>query len=237
MRCGLYGKLPAKRDFIAIGAPRAFLRVWEPWIDAGLAAGHARGGAQAFSEAFNAAPIWRFWLGPALCGEAFLGALMASVDALGRTYPLTLIAAGSRAAPLDPPDVDAHDGWFAAAEEILLDALDEDASPAALLSRFETLDGRGAARGGAAAEAFARLRREAPGAADALTFWWTIGGEGWPPLAHVALRLPSPAAFADMFSRSPGREQARADARPDAAQAAARDPELDEAGASKAAQG
>ena len=29
MRKGLYGKLPAKRDFIAISATREFLLVWE----------------------------------------------------------------------------------------------------------------------------------------------------------------------------------------------------------------
>jgi len=30
MPCGLYGKLPAKRDFIALSVPGAFLRVFEP---------------------------------------------------------------------------------------------------------------------------------------------------------------------------------------------------------------
>lgn len=32
MSAGLFGKLPAKRDFIAANAPRRFLEVWEPWI-------------------------------------------------------------------------------------------------------------------------------------------------------------------------------------------------------------
>jgi type VI secretion system ImpM family protein len=38
MRCGLFGKLPAKRDFIAVSAPRSLLDVWEPWMQSGLSA-------------------------------------------------------------------------------------------------------------------------------------------------------------------------------------------------------
>ena len=36
MRCGLYGKLPAKRDYVAIGTPREFLAAWEPWLQGGV---------------------------------------------------------------------------------------------------------------------------------------------------------------------------------------------------------
>ena len=32
MRCGLFGKLGAKRDFIALATPRSFLEAWEPWV-------------------------------------------------------------------------------------------------------------------------------------------------------------------------------------------------------------
>ncbi len=38
MACGLFGKLPPKRDFVAVNAPRPFLTVWENWVQAGLAA-------------------------------------------------------------------------------------------------------------------------------------------------------------------------------------------------------
>jgi type VI secretion system protein ImpM len=38
MRCGLFGKLSAKRDFIALATPRAFLEIWEPWVQASLSA-------------------------------------------------------------------------------------------------------------------------------------------------------------------------------------------------------
>ena len=32
MRCSLFGKLAAKRDFIEQFAPREFLNAWEPWM-------------------------------------------------------------------------------------------------------------------------------------------------------------------------------------------------------------
>ena len=37
MPAGFFGKLPAKRDFIAANASRRFLEVWEPWLQASVA--------------------------------------------------------------------------------------------------------------------------------------------------------------------------------------------------------
>ncbi|VTZ27576.1 Type VI secretion-associated protein, BMA_A0400 family [Methylocella tundrae] len=203
MRCGLYGKLPCKRDFIAISTPRAFLRVWEPWLEAGLKEGREQGAAGDWTAIFNSAPIWRFWLGPALCGEAFTGALMPSVDALGRMFPLTLTGAASGADALEPPDVAPRDQWFAEVEDLLLDALDPDAAFETLVERLAAL---GAARAppheNALARLFAAMRREQPALpAETATFWWTVGGADCPPLALMREAMPTPATFADMMSR------------------------------------
>jgi type VI secretion system protein ImpM len=62
MRCGVYGKLPAKRDFVAVAAPREFLGIWEPWLQGGVAASRLKLGAE-WQTVFLRAPIWRFWLG------------------------------------------------------------------------------------------------------------------------------------------------------------------------------
>jgi type VI secretion system protein ImpM len=83
MRCGLFGKLPAKRDFVALQAPRAFLAVWEKWLQAGVSASRAELGAD-WQALFLRAPIWRFWLGAELAGAPVLGAFMPSVDGVGR---------------------------------------------------------------------------------------------------------------------------------------------------------
>src|SRR5262249_28369685 len=91
MRCSLFGKLAAKRDFIAVAAPRAFLDAWEPWMQSSVSASqHSLG--RAWHGAFLAAPIWRFWLGADICGTTVLGAFMSSLDGMGRYYPLTLFA-------------------------------------------------------------------------------------------------------------------------------------------------
>ena len=88
MTAGLFGKLPAKRDFIAANAPRRFLEVWEPWLQASVATSRQMLGA-GWGETYNRAPIWRFWLGADFCGEAMIGAFMASIDGVGRSFPLT----------------------------------------------------------------------------------------------------------------------------------------------------
>ena len=67
MQCGLFGKLPTKRDFIAHQAPREFLDVWEPWMQGGISASRHELGDD-WQQAFLTAPIWRFWLGAELCG-------------------------------------------------------------------------------------------------------------------------------------------------------------------------
>ena len=68
MAAGLYGKLPAKRDFVAANAPRRFLEMWEPWLQASVATSRQTLGEN-WLPAYNSAPIWRFWLGAGLCGE------------------------------------------------------------------------------------------------------------------------------------------------------------------------
>ena len=180
MRCGLFGKLPAKRDFVAIAAPRAFLRLWEPWLEKGLTAGRASKAEGDFAEAFSTAPIWRFWLGPALCGQAIAGAFMPSVDALGRMFPLTLIASGD---DLAPPDVDPREAWFAQVEDVLLDALDPATPFETTVARLEALgekeNSADAQAQDSSARAFAAMRAAQPDCpAQAATFWWTVGGAG-----------------------------------------------------------
>ncbi len=138
MRCGLFGKLPAKRDFIAPGVPRELLAVFEPWLQASLAASRFALGTR-WQAAFLRAPIWRFWLGRDLCGGAVIGALMPSVDGVGRYFPLTLVARAEAGEDLAPPDIDPHETWLDAAEQILLAALSPDADLEQLIGALDRL--------------------------------------------------------------------------------------------------
>ena len=45
-----------------------------------------------WQQAYLTAPIWRFWLGADICGVTVVGALMSSLDGIGRYYPLTVFA-------------------------------------------------------------------------------------------------------------------------------------------------
>src|ERR1043165_8077152 len=127
MRCGLFGKLTAKRDFIALFAPRAFLDAWEPWMQSGIAASRDLLGSD-WQQAFLYAPMWRFWLGSDICGATVAGVFMPSVDGVGRYYPLTLFVYGDPGVAIMPPDIDAQNDWFHAAENYLLTTLDKDPS-------------------------------------------------------------------------------------------------------------
>src|SRR4051794_10380378 len=220
MRCGLYGKVPSKRDFIAIATPREFLSVWEPWMQGGLSASrHSLG--EDWQQAFLTAPIWRFWLGADLCGQTVLGAFMPSLDGIGRYFPLTLIACGEAESAIPPPEFDAQDGWFQVAEDYLLSTLEKDATFETVTAGLEGLvlpsnDAPVSRRndmidmkGGMAAhmnerpatEVFASLRMaDHVDVYASASFWWTIGGEGYQPLAMSGRRLPDPFLFTEMLT-------------------------------------
>ena len=124
MRCSLFGKLGAKRDFVALATPRRFLETWEPWVQACMSASRHQLGAE-WQNAFLTAPVWRFWLGADISGATVVGAIMPSLDGVGRYYPLTLLVVADPLHSIPPPDFDAQDPWFAAAEEFLLATLDQ----------------------------------------------------------------------------------------------------------------
>lgn len=218
MPCGLYGKLPAKRDFIALAVPGPFLKVFEPWLQTGLAASRLALG-EAWQPAYLHAPIWRFWLGTQLAGVGFFGAVMSSVDGIGRYFPLTLVAAAG--GEMYPPESDPCDEWFGRAEELLLSVLAQDSTFDAVkdaLAAFpdppapsEPTPARGAARlrdgtlvGPAEAgfaEALGSLRT--PGAARlhaGMSYWWTQGGEGFAPRVASSRGLPDPAFVTGMLT-------------------------------------
>jgi len=220
MTTGLFGKLPAKRDFIAANAPRRFLEAWEPWLQSSLATSKQALGA-GWGEAYNCAPMWRFWLGADFCGEAVIGTWMPSVDGVGRAFPLAMFT-GEGDQRLPPPELESNDAWFDAAESLLLEALepslDFDAylrATAALpepkrqsreseLPGFVELpDGAVLARdfGDQLSLALRAARRFDPRHAfGGFSFWWTIGGEDFPSLALVQRGLPPATRFSDFLT-------------------------------------
>jgi type VI secretion system protein ImpM len=230
MQCSLYGKVPAKRDFIAVAAPRQFLNTWEPWLQGAISASRAALGDK-WQPAFLTAPIWRFWLGEDICGRSVIGALMSSLDGVGRYFPLTLFACADDNAAIPPPEFASQDDWFEATETFLMSTLDHDANfevmtgaLAALPPPFQELQGGPAAGSGADgsgaqapshkgpqalhpacgqtfSEVFGSIRmRDYARIYAGSTFWWTIGGEGIASVALSGKGMPDPFLFAAMLT-------------------------------------
>lgn len=221
MPCGLFGKLPAKRDFIALNAPSGFLAVYEKWLQGGLTASRLELG-QRWQEAYLNAPIWRFWLGAAHGGQAVAGAFMPSVDGIGRYFPLTIFAAAGPGAAIPPPELDPQDRWFEAVEDFLLEALDPGASYEAVAQRLAALplpDDQllaappqdmvrlsdssivTAAISSGFPERLAALRVEDHARAYAhASYLWTVGGPNFEPLALIGQALPDPYLFSGLLT-------------------------------------
>jgi type VI secretion system protein ImpM len=214
MQCSLFGKLPARRDFVAIGASREFLDPWERWLQSAIASSRSDLGKN-WQSAFLTAPIWRFWLGSDICGRTVIGALMSSLDGVGRYFPLTLFACADDNAAIPPPEFDSQDGWFEEAEQLLLSALDHGATfetitagvekhrapfqesritPAPRTDMIRT-EGRGFG------ETFGSVRTlDHHNIYAGSTFWWTIGGYAFPPVVLYAKRMPDPYVFSAMLT-------------------------------------
>ena len=224
MRCGLFGKLSAKRDFIALATPRTFLEVWEPWVQASLSASRHQLGDR-WQQVFLTTPVWRFWLGAAICGSTVAGAIMPSLDGVGRYYPLTLHAVGDTGAPIVPPDIDAQDEWFNVGENFLLSTLDRDTAFEDISSALDRLPvprtqvrdehekriiplcegmvGMISAADGFSAS-LSSLRAASPEVYAAASFWWTSGGGDFPPLVLSCRGLPDPYRYSTLLSGNLG---------------------------------
>jgi type VI secretion system protein ImpM len=220
MRCSLFGKLSAKRDFIALATPRPFLELWEPWIQACMSASQHQLGST-WKQAFLTAPLWRFWLGADLAGTTVMGVFMPSVDGVGRYYPLTLLVVADADSAIPPPDLATQDEWFAVAEEFLLATLDQSrrfedisaaldnlpspriqpivASSDGILRLGQAMAGNITA-GKTFQDALGALRRSNHSTSATATYWWTEGGGDFPPIALCAHRLPDPFHFANMLT-------------------------------------
>ena len=212
MQCSLFGKLPARRDFIALGAPREFLNAWEPWLQGAISSSRHDLGKN-WQEAFLAAPIWRFWLGADVCGRTVIGAFMSSLDGVGRYFPLTLFACADDNATIPPPELDPQDDWFNAAEEFLLSTLEPGASFEDIVARIDKWSTPHQESIQAAqepnvvpadqdfSEVFRSMRSQAHHKVfSGATFWWTIGGDGFPPVAFCGKRMPDTHSFSAMLS-------------------------------------
>lgn len=220
--CGVYGKLPSKRDFIAARIAAPVLTVLETWLQGGIAASKNKMGGD-WQQAFLTAPIWRFWLGEQIAGTFCVGAVMPSVDGVGRYFPLTILSHGRPGEILLPPLDDPLDAWFDPVEGRLLSALDPALSFEAN-SFLQDLQGARSCAKPASETTSTALRRGAiwsadpaegagPGgdrdedyriAAQARTYWWTKGGARFGPRFYSHPGMPDPVVYVNMMTGEVG---------------------------------
>jgi type VI secretion system protein ImpM len=211
---GLYGKLPARGDFLSRRLDAEFIAGWDEWLQRAMRDSREALGER-WLECFLSAPVWRFVLPAGMYSKpGWVGLVAPSVDRVGRYFPLTL------AAPLHHESIDLPASlaralpWLDSLEALALEALtpelDFDAFDQRLAAAVLPAEVPAAAGPsddtvplGAAAPTFqvwtlengdsvANVLREPPRALRAASaLWFTRGGETLPPcLAACAGPIP-----------------------------------------------
>jgi type VI secretion system protein ImpM len=208
---GVFGKLPARADFLSRGLPASFADPWHAWLVRGLAAARQELAVR-FEPAYMAAPVWRFVLPPGACGPApAAGVVLPSVDAVGRLFPLTLAAISPSLGP--PLALAAAPHWFEALEEAGRDALARDPEVEAWLARLAGIAPPAADTAppprcahvplpeGAAAVPDAGIQPVLAGlGAERAVLFWCEGSPFVDACALVAPELPEGVCFARLLS-------------------------------------
>lgn len=202
-RVGLYGKLPARGDFVRQNLPRDFVDAWDAWWQRGLSETQRRSQDE-WREAWLEAPVWRFVLPCGLCGSnGVLGLWMPSVDKAGRYFPLTIAATAQEDWV---PHAGAMLSFLEAAEAAGRDALDQDLPPDRLMERIVGAFIPGDATG------------PLPDLAVGQAAWWTEGGPRVAARIETAEALPEGDQFAvlidDGWSQAPPAVAATTQAEP-----------------------
>ncbi|WP_042777545.1 type VI secretion system-associated protein TagF [Sinorhizobium fredii] len=224
MPIGVFGKYPGKRDFMALNLPKGVVGVIENWMQTAVAISRERLGRQ-WLQYYAVHPIWNFRLGEDIAGTDCIGALMPSIDGIGRYFPLCLIAHA-------PPGLsfplfgEISGDWIEGLHARLLSALEEGDVPgpdrllAGLEAPLATSTGHGAQAfaGGYRLvvpspdepESMARFAAlEMRVAAKARSLFWTRGGQYVPPQILSAKGLPDPLLYTEMMGGPGGADEQR----------------------------
>jgi type VI secretion system protein ImpM len=221
MPCGLFGKLPAKRDFIAVNIPQEFLTLWETWLQGGLSASKIALGKD-WLPAYLSAPLWRFWLGAGVCGLPVTGVIMSSVDGVGRHFPLTVFASGEAGDIFALPAENANAVWYDGAEDFVLNTLEPDMDYAITMDMLDKLPLPARSPVPDADAGISELMRAMvasvsspdllPEACTRLeteerrrlyhdrAYFWTVGGENFHPACLMSQGMPDPNIFGAMLN-------------------------------------
>ncbi len=90
---GFYGKIPSAGDFVSRDIPYGYVQYFDDWFSAGMVGLFSD--HQDWLNNYLTAPVWNFVICPGVWGEEYLyGAVMPSVDSVGRYFPFAAILRG-----------------------------------------------------------------------------------------------------------------------------------------------
>ena len=209
---GFFGKLPARGDFVARRLDGEFRTSFDTWLQRSIATSK-RQLDTAWLPTYLRSPIWRFVLGPRLCGDApSLGVMIPSVDRVGRYFPL--VVAAQLPGCLSPGTLfESARDWFDRAEQLILTSLDDEfdldqfdtevralglppysrtnGTPPAQALRLDLRDG-----GDLSATYAHILDRVLMGNDVRFSLWWTVGSEKVRASVLLGQGMPAPTNFA-----------------------------------------
>jgi type VI secretion system protein ImpM len=120
---GLYGKVPARGDFLSRRLDAEFVAAWDSWLQRVILESKTALG-QRWLDCFLSAPVWRFVVPADMFSKTgWAGLMLPSVDRVGRYFPLT-VAAPIRDESIDVPSTLRKAlAWLEALENLALEAL------------------------------------------------------------------------------------------------------------------
>jgi type VI secretion system protein ImpM len=215
MQIGLFGKLPAKGDFLTRNVPPEVLQFWEAWLEKVVGgAKHHLGGN--WHNTYMAAPVWRFWIGDTVFGHPIAGVLSPAVDRVGRQFPLTLILSGGGAQhPASPLAGDGNEQWYATLDQACLAALTDgfNGDVDSLLKQIPFPNGPVQAQAEDRRQAFFAYGESGLGpmlqdvrdhdhqlSTQGRSYWWTAGNAYVGPAIIALNGMPDAAGFAAMLT-------------------------------------
>lgn len=216
-----YGKIPTLGDFVQRGLNRRQAETWDEWLQGCMAESRGAIGDD-WLDFYLEAPVWYFAAGPGnIDQQTWIGVLIPSVDRVGRYFPMSIMRefGGS---PLDAMRK-ARD-WYAGAEQLALDCLDEnfqsgdleprlgrlpqpaadaprawedrDVAPADPTGRVYLLGNSPSTNEVLSAVADDTLLQLYPG----YSVWWTAGSRAVSAALLVASAMPDHVAFSAMLN-------------------------------------
>lgn len=117
VHAGFYGKHPAFGDFVTAGLSTTLSGHLERWLNVMLPE-LREGVTENWEGHYDAAPVMRIWIGPALTpeGRGFCGTMTAARDKVGRRFPLV---AGVEGVDMLPPSMEADQTLYESVDDFL----------------------------------------------------------------------------------------------------------------------